>query len=1130
MKRLFPYFDAWLIVTAALIVLLAAGCSSDSSSNPPIDGDQEVVSEQEADNAPATTKCKSGEHQPELQVGKVGGGHVQYCVVGEDLDGAGMDIKNDDVVVDINLAVQAADDLVVEGWTPIGPAVIFKATPVTAGEVPSLRRDVVVTLPFSVADLPENAMDYHINVLIQLDPENGTTNGESNAPFFTPKNLARVKIDRDNETVSIKEIHFGTYQVVARSEIQETSERAFTYRAMAGISMGSAGAALVGFNNPEWFDIIAPMGGWMGFDQFVKNVHDLYLGGFCTFDEITKKYDENGEMVMDGDQPVWKTLAELDAFVMDESAKCGWRGFQTNPDYWYRPKGIPRTGDTETPPGRWYLARPSDFFYQEEAAMSAPAEHLADCQSIVVNEEGLSDEEKAELQEELINRCIYVIYNDLHAMGYNNWYFDDQGGNFNREEYVKLFQDLSFSFGNPTNYSPDSMYLAPGALNPDLKYLEDIYKDGKDREEACLPWVYPDSIGTCKHDTDCTFGENLDLLCMYQGAPISEASFYTNGTPESEWPSGECRVVCKKNQVCTDNFGEFGICVVPEDGDKYGIPADEHAYFTDGTPEDQWLEGYCQVKMLAGRMRSRSLDTNYRSMALQNFYDREYNPDGEFPVILFCDGSNRFTDSDGVNWTDRRGEFKMEDSGHLANRLDIGLAVDFNRNGMRDIGEPVLRQTWEPFEDCGSDGLCPGEAGDTTDDDYNPKTNALGTEGNGLWDEGEAFEDVGLDGVAGTPQASEAGGSPLDENGPWDYGEGNGKFDNNPNIQNWFDNCARQHAMKMGLDDLKRLNVWMDAGIRDIASFVTMGDSLIGTLDARLSVEGMHAKSYDSVMGMLKPESDDIGDFDFLKVDYGKLGHDVLLRYGRYWAPWKEIKSGDGRHLGMPNQTIFRVQALFGFADAHFPKGDYEVLNMDMDPNNLLQQYTYYSEVLGRLANFSIALPPGYYSNADVGYEANAENGMDTDGSPKPHTCIDTKRFPVILLAHGYGQEPEDNAVAIPILFGLMKEGIMQKMITLFPDGKCDSADRCQSDCREEYQLESEREQCYEDRKCSERKAECMKGNFYSNNVASRAQSGGRLDFGWRPAGQADVPARKRGPGVDRARGRHFLHAPNPKR
>ena len=750
MKRLFPFSDGWLLLAVGLLVLPVIGCSSDNSSGGPIDGDQEVFVEEELEETVVTTKCKGGEHQPELQVGKVGGGHVQYCVAGEELDGAGIDIENDDAVVDVNVAILAADDLVADGWTAIGPAVTFKATPVTDGDVPDLRRDVAVTLPFSLDKLPENAMDYHINVLIQLDPDNGKTNGDTNAPFFTPKNLSRVKIDRNREVVSIMEIHFGTYQVVARSEIQETKERDFTYRAMAGISMGSAGAALVGFNNSEWFDIIAPMGGWMGFDQFIKNVHDLYLGGFCTFDQITKKYDENGNMVMDGDNPVWKTAEELDAFVKNEQAECGWRGFQTNPEFWYRPKGIPRSTDTVTPPGRWFLGRPADFFYNEEAAMSAPPEHLEACQSIVVTDESLTAAEQAELKEELVNRCIYVLFNDLHAMGYNNWYFDDQGGNFNREEYVQLFQDLSFSFGNPTSYSQDSPYLAPGALNPDLKYLDEIYKDGKDREETCKLWVYKQSGGSCKHDTDCSYGDGLRLGCIYNDKPISEAGFYTDGTPESEWPSGQCRVLCKKNDSCVTAFGEWGVCVVPEEGSEVGVPADEHTYFTDGTLEENWPDGYCQVRMLAGRMRSRSLDENYRNFALKNFYDREYNPAGEYPVILICDGSSKFTDSEGTIWTDRRGEFKMEDPGRNYNRLDIALAVDFNRNGMRDIGEPVLRQLWEPFEDCGSDGLCPGEAGDTTDDDYHPVTNALGTEGNGLWDEGEAFEDVGLDGVDGT--------------------------------------------------------------------------------------------------------------------------------------------------------------------------------------------------------------------------------------------------------------------------------------------------------------------------------------------------------------------------------------------
>jgi len=76
--------------------------------------------------------------------------------------------------------------------------------------------------------------------------------------------------------------------------------------------------------------------------------------------------------------------------------------------------------------------------------------------------------------------------------------------------------------------------------------------------------------------------------------------------------------------------------------------------------------------------------------------------------------------------------------------LDFVLAHDLNENGVRDPGEPLILQLQEPFTDADTDGR---------------------------YTEGEAFDDLGLDGVAGTG----------------DTGEGNGRFDRNPRAQQWLD-------------------------------------------------------------------------------------------------------------------------------------------------------------------------------------------------------------------------------------------------------------------------------------------------------------------------------------------------------
>src|SRR4030043_1522038 len=102
---------------------------------------------------------------------------------------------------------------------------------------------------------------------------------------------------------------------------------------------------------------------------------------------------------------------------------------------------------------------------------------------------------------------------------------------------------------------------------------------------------------------------------------------------------------------------------------------------------------------------------------LYGFID-ELNPDGNLPVITY-------EDPGPGDW------------------VEVLLALDSNGNGKRDLGDPILRQFQEPFDD---------------------------TNGNGVFDRGEPFYDIGLDGVSGTR----------------DYGEGDREFTYNPNHDNYF--------------------------------------------------------------------------------------------------------------------------------------------------------------------------------------------------------------------------------------------------------------------------------------------------------------------------------------------------------
>lgn len=924
MKRAWMWLPMLTVVLAALVVMGCAGSSADDTTDGdgpgdgdtqdgdepedgdedgdvpddgddedgdvPDDGDEEDGDEPDGDEWEGT-KCDIDRHSNDRVVTRAGG-TVQICIEGDPLDGTAIRIPKDKLVYDVNVVIRQVEDLVVEGWVPVGPAVQFKATPVNEGESVKLEWDAGISIPYVVSRMPEGARNFHIQIVSQLDPEIGITSGENNPPYFLPKTRGLLRVDRPRQLMHFDNNHFATYQAMVPAQILPPTQRRFTYRAIAGISMGAGGAASIGFKNPDQFDLIGPMGGLMDMGYLIANMYRTYLGGFCSREEILADPDP----------------AAVDAFVTDTEAECGWYGPQTDPENW------------STLQYKWYMVEPR------------------------------------------------ACYPDEHAQGYNHWYYDDNGGSFDRSEYLKLFRDLTYSYGNSSNYNPDSPYFAAGLTGDRLDYyFANIY-------------------------------------------PLEEAA--------------SCNALA------------------------------------------QWM-----------------LDD-----PLKNFFDAEYNPEGEYPVIYYCDMGRINT-----------GDFDPDHPQARSRRFDLGLAVDYNGNGIRDYGEPIIRQFWEPWRDCGTDGLCdedepgyhPVNNPDPNGDNYCPYNNPTGTEGNFVYDVGEPWQDYGIDGVVcpGCEDGCDAPTCNPAQDCPFDYGECNGVFDYNPNVVRYFENDPVQLVRAMDIDTLKRLNVWMDAGIRDIFNFVVMADNLSAALQTRLAPEGLKGSVVNSFPALMVPRPNRLGDFRFLKVNYTNLGVTSLLRYGNYEASDLDVRNGDGRHVGYPTEVVFRVQTFFAYANAIFPNGDFTPAQNWSTTDTLLKE-TFYSNALRREQKYSIALPPGYF-------DANT-------GTPgQPHTCVN--RYPVIYLMHGYGQKPEDLAAAMPIIQVYMSEGRFQKMIIVFPDGKCDTPDLCKDDCRKGCPAGPTRQecidQCYASKDCDNVHRECEKGNFYANHVATYDNpTGAATEDGFVPA------------------------------
>ncbi len=393
-------------------------------------------------------------------------------------------------------------------------------------------------------------------------------------------------------------------------------------------------------------------------------------------------------------------------------------------------------------------------------------------------------------------------------------------------------------------------------------------------------------------------------------------------------------------------------------------------------------------------------------ITISGMYNREYNPDGSYDVITYCEGS------DGDS-----GAYDPAGNGRYRNVIEYTLAVDLNGNGLRDYGEPLVINDRERYLDYGLDGLKsedePGYDPDTNPDpagdDYDPMTNPNGFEHNFTHDEGEAYDDDGLDGVPATG----------------DYGEGNGTYDLSPVLQRIFDRSPGLLFSRIDDTQVDRLDIWIDAGIRDFINSAQITNALYSKIAARQA----DSTVYNDFRNLPGVE----GGYAYYKPDYTRdgMGQVAYLRYGKpETCPNTDEVLGDGNHVGP--DIIHRIYTLISFISARVPpQGRDNYINgvvSDLgSPNGSLTDYgelsSYYSEALGRDMAFGVSLPPDYYLEEE-------------------------RDYPVMYFFHGQGQSADDMVAIGYVLFGNMKEAAkaersaegysdFQKMILVWVDGDC---------------------------------------------------------------------------------------------
>ena len=266
---------------------------------------------------------------------------------------------------------------------------------------------------------------------------------------------------------------------------------------------------------------------------------------------------------------------------------------------------------------------------------------------------------------------------------------------------------------------------------------------------------------------------------------------------------------------------------------------------------------------------------------LLNFRDGELNPNGSLPAITYEDPAPG-------DW------------------VEVLLALDSNGSGKRDLGEPILRQFHEPFDD---------------------------TNGNWMLYSAESYYDWGLDGVQGTQ----------------DYGENDGEFTYNPNHDNYFAEDPLGRAETLPDAALGSLNLYIDAGTEDEFQFDIHADNFVDTLNRR----GLAFRIEDGF-----PEDfPRISHFNEKRVYVRYPGGHVGVDKENIGLSFKQAKQGIEGGIVVAN----RFTTLFSFISGHFTGGDFGTnpLELLLYPSKMRVAY-FTSSSLNRAMKFGIYLPPGY--------------------------------------------------------------------------------------------------------------------------------------------------------------------------
>ncbi len=493
--------------------------------------------------------------------------------------------------------------------------------------------------------------------------------------------------------------------------------------------------------------------------------------------------------------------------------------------------------------------------------------------------------------------------------------------------------------------------------------------------------------------------------------------------------------------------------------------------------------------------------------------NREYNPDGTVDAITFCDGEPTTffcnTNEELVDFCSDPANIasplpvSMEvafaaaycagkGGATVGNRVDhpavmlrgggrydacrqprepvlVALAWDFNGNGRRDYGEPLVNNGEERYRDTGRDGcedaLEDGSGGcrttmdpaavDPNGDDYDADANPRGTEGNWRRDEGEPYDDDGLDGVPGTG----------------DFGEGNGSFDLTSGRRRLYGLDARGSLSKLSVEELARINLLLDGGIRDLFNFGLMSHQVYGLLKALRPDDTKTYRDWVEIPGMADART---GSYKPWGGPWRRAPKNLEVLYGKELPTEQDRLLGDGDHVGTNGQAVERIATLYNWVAAQWPSLEKPVAfkagTQDKPYDQRERVEWFQSAALGAKRGYGIFIPPGY------DFEENA-----------------SARYPVLYLLHGYTGTPRQILPSAFLADTFMKDSDVQlrPMIIVVPSGACCFVQKGTGarDCREE----DDAGRAFIGRSDWER--ECVGGSFFVDQVGASQYEASLLEL-----------------------------------